>query len=364
MQRFVRHAMALLALVAIYQETLALADGHDELSDGGRSANAASESNVAESAQPAGICCRLPSCDSRERRGACDPYGSCGCNADPPYGMVAFAGVDAFKGISDGSLTSNAGSVFGLNAGTPILQDFGLGWQAGVSFGAYDIDGHPFELEETQQQIFLTMGVFRKARQDQRVSFGIVYDWMSNNNWGVYANNPTLGQWRGQIEYALSNDNAVGLWGCVRDRNVAQLLDNGIVVQDQAANQANLFWRHKFVDLGADSWLWFGIPDHGRLDTTQGGSFSDWTVGISLQAPLSDRLALYTNGSYMHPSAAAGWDARIECGWDVGVGVVWYCGGSAVRHSINGGRWLPYMPLANNTNFLVEQNPTNLPLKR
>jgi len=277
--------------------------------------------------------------------------------------MVVFAGVDAFKGISDGSLASNFGSVFGLNAGVPILSDFGLGWQSGVSFGTYDLDGHYFELEETQQQIFLTIGLFHKASRDQRISFGIVYDWMSNNNWGVYANNPMLGQWRGQIEYALSNDHAVGLWSCLRDRNVAQLLDNGILVQDQAINQINLFWHHKFVDLGADSWLWFGIPERGRFNTRQGGSLSDWTVGIRLQAPLSDRLALYTNGSYMHPSAAAGWDAAIECGWDVGVGVVWSCGGSVVRHTINGGRWLPYMPLANNTNFLVEQNPTNLPLK-
>jgi hypothetical protein len=279
--------------------------------------------------------------------------------------MVAFAGVDAFKGISDGSLSSNFGGVFGLNASTPILPDYGLGWQSGVSFGGYDLDGHAFELEETQQQIFLTMGVFRKARDDQRISFGIVYDWMFNNNWGVYTNNPTIGQWRGQIDFALGNENAVGLWGCLRDRNAAQPVNNNaIVVQDRAVNQVNLFWHHKFVESGADSWLWFGVPGRGRLDANQGGSFLDWTAGVSLQVPLSDRLAFYANGSYMHPSAAAGWDASIECGWDVGMGVVWYCGRNALRRSIKGGCWLPYMPLGSNTNFLVEQNPTNLPLRK
>ena len=40
------------------------------------------------------------------------------------------------------------------------------------------------------------------------------------------------------------------------------------------------------------------------------------------------------------------------------MGVVWYFGGHAVSHSINGACWLPYMPVANNSTFLVDQNIT------
>ena len=360
MRKFIRLAMALLTIAAMCQERIALADDQNELSDGGQSASTTSERSSGGLAEADEICCRLPSCGSREYCAGCDRSVCCGRDADPPCGMIVSAGTDAFKGISDGSLPSNFGAVFGLNAGTPVLHDFGLGWQSGVSFGAYDLDGHAWELEESQQQIFLTMGVFRNARQDQKISFGVVYDWMFNNNWGVFTNNPTLGQWRGQIEYAFGNADAIGFAGCLRDRNAVQQLSN-LVIEDRAINQANLFWHHKF-ELGADSWLWVGNPGRGRLDTAQGGSLSDCLFGISVQVPLSYRMALYANTSYMHPSAAAGSDASIESTWDVAMGVVWSFGGNAVRHSITGNGWRPYMPLANNSNFLVDQNPTNLPL--
>ena len=56
-----------------------------------------------------------------------------------------------------------------------------------------------------------------------------------------------------------------------------------------------------------------------------------------------------------HPSASASPDANIEAGWDVSFGVAWYFGGNARSCALNGKCWVPYMPVANNTNFLVEQ---------
>ena len=38
------------------------------------------------------------------------------------------------------------------------------------------------------------------------------------------------------------------------------------------------------------------------------------------------------------------------------MGILWYFGGRA-SHPINGACWLPYMPVANNSTFLVDQNP-------
>ena len=93
-----------------------------------------------------------------------------------------------------------------------------------------------------------------------------------------------------------------------------------------------------------------GIYDNG------GHSLGTWTIGANVQVPLSDRLALYANGSYFRPSASAGAIAAMESGYDVGMGVAWYFGGNAVSHSINGRCWMPYMPMANNSNFLVDQS--------
>ena len=37
------------------------------------------------------------------------------------------------------------------------------------------------------------------------------------------------------------------------------------------------------------------------------------------------------------------------------MGIAWYFGGHARSCSLNGKASVPYMPIANNTNFLVEQ---------
>jgi hypothetical protein len=274
-------------------------------------------------------------------------------------GIVGFAGLDSFKGIADGQFQSNFGAVTGVNIGLlmPGLDEYGFGWQTGLSYGLYDFDGRTSALADrarSQQQLFVTTGFFRKAKCDQRVSFGLVYDWMYNNQWGEYGVNPTLGQWRGQVEYALSGCNAVGFWGCARDLGaVNRLRDSQVLVTNRAITQANLFWHHKFCS-GADSYVWTGIPDHGRINGD--GSLIDWTVGASVQVPLTQRMALYANGAYYHPSAAASAGAAIESGYDVGMGVVWYFGGNARSCAINGKCATPYMPVANNSNFLVEQD--------
>ena len=115
-----------------------------------------------------------------------------------------------------------------------------------------------------QQQTFVTTGFFRKAKCDQRLSFGLVYDWMYNTDWGIYGNSPTLGQWRGQIEYSLNDCNGVGVWGAKQRSwlRAATVCECGFTVTNRAISQVNLFWHHKFACSCADSWLWIGIPDH------------------------------------------------------------------------------------------------------
>jgi hypothetical protein len=365
MKTFVRHAVTLLAITVACQAGLALAEDYYWVSGGDQTtvAPAGQEKVVGQGQSGCSACCPDQSC------GGCDSCcGNVGCESDPAFSVIGSFGLDSFKGVADFDLPSNFGAVTALNTGVviPGLEDYGIGWQTGISYGVYDFDGRLADDDNpahSQQQTFVTIGFYRKAKCDQRLSFGVVYDWMFNTDWGVVGNDPTLGQWRGQIEYALSERNGVGLWGAQRNLGSVQqpFADDEFTVTNRAISQLNVFWHHKFVCTCADSWLWTGIVDHGRIDRTQGsggGSLGDWTVGASLQVPLSERLALYANGSYMHPSVSASELGAVESGYNVSMGVAWYFGGHA-RNSccgLNGKASVPYMPLANNSNFLVEQS--------
>ena len=290
-------------------------------------------------------------------------FGSC-CEGAPPtceqrprLGLVGLFGFDTFHGFSEGDYQSKFGAVMGLNAGGPLpgLDAVGIGWQIGSTFGVYDWDGRATGIRDAQsmQQVFVTAGFFRKPACG-RLSLGVVYDWMIANNWGTFAVSPTLGQWRGQAEYAFSDFNGVGVWGTIADRSHTQQVFNLSIV-DRAVDQIDFFWHHKFCS-GADSWLWMGIPDHAKLD--EHGSLGEFIIGGGLQVPIGERLAVYGNMQYMRPTAAAGADASRLQTYDLGVGVVWYPGRNAHTATVNGSCWTPYMPIGNNANFLVDQNRT------
>jgi hypothetical protein len=342
MKTFLRTAWMLALITIAYQGKLLYAIEYEDVTIGARPV---SEGEVT-----------VAPCDScGEGCGTCDDCClSLGCEPGcKRYALVGFAGFDSFKGVSDGAFESNFGAVTGLNTSLaiPAWEDYGFAWQTGVSYGVYDLDGRSAAIAnraQSQQQIFLTTGFFHKAKCDRRLSYGLVHDWMFNDQWGSAGSTPTLGQWRGQIEYALSGSNAVGVWACARD-----LYFSNQATTTRSIDQVNLFWHHKFCS-GADSNLWVGKPESTRL--TQHGSLLDWTFGASVQVPLSEHLALYANGAYFHPSRAAGAVAAVESGYDIGMGVVWYFGGKARTHAINGECATPYMSMGNNSNFLVDQS--------
>ncbi|HUY34796.1 MAG TPA: DUF6666 family protein [Pirellulales bacterium] len=295
---------------------------------------------------------------SRCDDGTCDEcraaYPDCGeCAGASRLGFTAFSGTDTFRGPPEGSFQSNFGIVNGLNAAVPLVERWGLGWQLGASYGLYDFSGRSSsapQLSGAQQQFFVTTGFFRRARAGQRASFGLVHDWMVNDNYGQFGLSPTLSQWRGQFEWAFSGRNSLGVWATIRDMSyIGDRPDNHN--QFRAINQINLFWHHKF-EQGADSWLYVGVPDAKRL--VGGGLVGAVIVGSSAQVPLTDRLSLYANAMYMAANAHPGPIASTQDAYDVSVGMAWYPGRDARAKTVNGARWLPYMPLGNNGNFLVD----------
>jgi hypothetical protein len=295
----------------------------------------------------------------------------------PRIAAVLFSGVDSFRGITNGSYPGNNGAVNGLNLGGALVEDYGIGWQVGGSYGVYNFSGRTSpgsEIGNSTLQGFFTTGLFQRANTNHRWSWGLVHDWMFSNNFGAFGNSPTLSQWRGQVAWALSAKNEVGMWATVQDRRVTRASGAiGTPVSYQAIDQGNLFWHHKFVTNGADSWTYIGIPLDKRLATPansagfpvggSGGSLGSFIVGTNLLMPINDRISGYADIMYMRPSAAEGMNAggayaATQEFWNVSVGMAFYPGRAARSQTVAGRQWMPYMPVANNSSFLVDASKT------
>ena len=292
-----------------------------------------------------------PACD-------CDDFCAA-CENCPKRGMILFSGFDSWRGVADGNRQNNNGGSSGFNYGTRLgrISDVtGIAFQAGGSFGLFDFSGRSnvggtLNTVDAQTQTFFTAGFFKKANENSPISYGIVHDWQANQNFGVFATNPTLGQWRGQVAYATSATNEFGAWGTLRDKGSSNI--NGLreSVSYRSINQVNFFWHHKW-ELGADTWIWAGLPQQDRL--VGGGSLGDFLYGGMFTAPLNNYVGVYASAQYMHPSAAPGPAASAQDSWNVSMGLQYYIGGHARTNTVAGNCWLPLMPVANNGSFLVD----------
>ncbi|HET6882601.1 MAG TPA: DUF6666 family protein [Pirellulales bacterium] len=302
---------------------------------------------------PASVCnqCNDGSCDACRAA----PAGAADCVDCPRWGFEAFQGFDTFRGPPDGAGPSNFGEVTGGNGALPLYQPWGIGWQLGASYGLYDFSGRTAPAPQVQttgaqQQIFVTTGIFRRANNGQRWSWGFVHDWMINNNYSQYALSPTISQWRGQIEWAASGVNSFGVWGTFRDRSyIGDRPDNHN--QFRTISQIDAFWHHKYA-FGGDTWLRIGMPLSKRLASNALAGSA--IIGATAQVPLNQQLAIYANAMYMAPNVAAGPQGPTREDYNVSMGLAWYPGRVARTPTVSGACWMPYMPLGNNGNFLVD----------
>jgi hypothetical protein len=283
------------------------------------------------------------------------------CDNCPNWGVVAFVNYDSWKGISDGGWQNN-GLSSGLNFGTRLgrFSDWtGIGFQIGGSAAAYNWSGTDFRLQnnnEAQPQGFVTYGLFRKANENSNWSAALVQDWMLNSNFSVFAQNPTLSQWRGQLGYATSAWNEFGIWGTWRGHGDSRNVDGFGTVSWRAVNQISGFAHHKWGLGGADTWLWVGLPENNRL--AGGGSLGDYLIGLAANVPLNDLVSLYTLLTYMHPSTSPGPSGFDEEAWNFTVGLSFYPGRNARSNTVAGQCWMPMLPVANNGLFLVDASQT------
>jgi hypothetical protein len=279
------------------------------------------------------------------------------CDEAGPWQLVPFFAYDSWRGVADGTWQHN-GLHAGANLGTRLgrFSDWsGIGLQVGGSAGVYDWAGTDYRMygsDETLMQGFLSYGFFRRSPEASGWNAALVQDWMFNDNFSVFGQDPTLSQWRGQLGYVINDWHEAGVWGAFRGSGDSRDVPDWGPVSWRAVNQLSAFWHVKWGLGGPDTVMWIGVPENDRLEGE--GSLGDYFVGASAHLPLSDKIAMYSLLTYLHPSASAGTAGAKEDAWVFVLGLAFYPGGDARTSTVRGRLWAPMMPVANNGLFLVD----------
>jgi hypothetical protein len=275
------------------------------------------------------------------------------------WSLSVFYAYEGFRGVSDGSWENN-GLNTGFNFGTRLgrFSDItGIGFQMGGSIGIYNWSGTDYRIQnndEAQTQGFLTMGLFRKAQPESPWAAGLVFDWMVNNNFGVFNESPTLNQWRYQVGYDVNDTNEIGVWGAVHGQDSNRFVNSHFnTVTWQAMDQINVFTRHKWP-FGADTSFWIGAPLGDRLK--DGASLGSFIAGARGDLPLSNSMSLYTLVTYMRPAVGAGPAGGEQDEWSFAVGLAIYPRHDARTPTVAREGWSPLLPVASNGVFFVDSS--------
>jgi len=291
---------------------------------------------------------------------AADCVESCdtGCGVDAGCGsgfcLDAFLAGDGWKMKADDDDNNNFGFRTGLNGSMPLRN--GIRGQLGASIGGYDFYGREDAPENpAEAQVFVTAGVSKRAnlRSGERVSWGIVWDYMNGQHWGEAGDSVGLHQVRLLAGYALNSRDEVGFWGAWGiNECVAFRLDDDPLVS--AFDQYNFYWRRHW-DYGGETMIYLGVPD----DRYKLGQF---TVGGNGRIPLSDRTSVFGGVHYIIPSTSPGdtspngvGNSYSEDTWNVTVGLVWSFGPGR-----DNPQNVPLLPVADNGTFSVTAPPGSL----
>jgi hypothetical protein len=290
-----------------------------------------------------------------DRCGGLDDFHRALCQECPTWSLQTFVSYDSWRGISDDDWQNNGINV-GANFGTrlgPFSDATGIGFQIGGSVGVYNWSGAGYQ-SDVETQGFITYGFFRRPNGASGWTAGLVQDWMLNDHFGQFSQDPTLSQLRAQVGYATSASNEIGLWGAARVLGATRDVNGVGATTWRPIDQLNLYWHHKWQLGGADTSIWIGIPEQDRLGAS--GSLGEYLAGASATVPLNDRIALFTLVTYMHPSSGPSANGAEEEAWNFTVGVSFSLGRDTRSSTVAGQSWMPLMPLANNGYFLVDTN--------
>jgi hypothetical protein len=264
------------------------------------------------------------------------------------YNVEMTAAYDHFRGLPDGSWNGNNGAVVTANISSDIWCD--LTGQIGVSYGLYNWDGRENLVFDSPQcvlnEAFVTAGLGYTYRG---VVAGIVYDRIFTDNFGINNLTPTFDQLRLKAGYEVCREE-IGIWGTVH-LETAHRTSIGIPITFRAVDQVNFYWTHNFANC-AKTTVWAGLPYRCSL-MYPGRIVGSYILGFAAKAPLTRCLYLDTYGSYMGARNTTPlrrsrcYASNISLGFTYYFNEPCFCNDTAV------------MPVANNSNFLIDTNCNN-----
>lgn len=276
----------------------------------------------------------------------------------PKLNMRAFAGADSFRGLPDAGFEDNSGINLGIEGAYPLTSYQGiegLGLQLGASYGAYNFAGkghYRRHAKKIESQTFLTLGAFKECSGSSPWSFGVAYDGMLADNFSVLAQAVWLSQWRLRTSFFISPLDELGANVSLHTHSFNKTYHFSgcrYKVSFTCISQATAFWRH-FYRGEACTTLWVGAPLANRLDQSHSRRPGRFIIGGEISVPFCSSWELTGRAQYMHPASKKRSAASYEYGTNVAFAIYYNFGKSCVGTSCA----QPYMPLANNSNFLID----------
>jgi hypothetical protein len=256
--------------------------------------------------------------------------------------LSLFVGPDGSKQPQDLGINANMGIRFAANLGFPIAEKSAIGAQIGAALNLSDAAVHVLDQVEgtsRRTQTYLTFGVFQRTSRDW--NWALAYDALFQQ----YYDDFTLGQWRGQVGYAVTPRTEIGAWFAKSAKS-----DDGEMAETpvrlEPISQINGYTRLTWTNL-AQTAVWVGMASHHHnvVWVFPDNSKDDYVLvyGADLYVPLSERFALLGAANFLTPTATGTVDAYL--------GVVFYPGRGAFRAVRN--NFAPLQTVANNPSFSV-----------
>ncbi|MCX5797682.1 MAG: hypothetical protein NTY77_19505 [Elusimicrobia bacterium] len=286
-------------------------------------------------------------------------------------GGTVLAAAGSWHSSPDGSYPENLGWSAGVDAAAPIpaLEQYGLGAQFAWSYGQFDLNGRASASPDytVQQQQFYSLGLFRRPDPSGswwlRWGLGAAHDFSANRSAGTRADIFTLRQWRLKASYDITRAHGVGMWGVLHQGDADVPRSATVVDIYRSVDQLNFFYRYHLPEGGSlSAYLGPGIGGtitNGRTGVIQlGGHPFKYTFGADARVPITDHLALFGDLAFAKPNIAPGksGNASVLSTYSLQAGLRFYWGGNARVRDDTGRHWMPYLPDANNGNFIAQSN--------
>jgi len=290
------------------------------------------------------------------------------CTEGGCIGGSLYAGWSSWTSAAQALMPNNNGGVAGFDIASPVpyLAADGIGVQAGGSFGIYDWSGVSIlQTGGHQRQNFFTLGAFRqpdfRGPWWQRFGAGFAYDYSANSEFGIYRDNVNLRQWRGKFAIELTDHQEIGALGSWHSGQATSVraAQNSFPMDFRSASQISLYYKYTF-DNNANlelSWAPGETSTISNLNTSAYHYGYHDVIGIGAQVPLNDYFALFVNGTYAFENSFPNANLNLTPFSDAFVslfGIKFFWGGDAATPAWQRRHWEPFLPNADNGNFLID----------